>query len=491
LYERLAGSVLYATPALRADASVLMKNRRSQSGLWGHAISGDLPVVLLQIAEPANIGLVRQMVQAHAYWRLKGLVVDLVIWNEDRAGYRQHLQDLIMGVITSSLEAGLLDKPGGIFVRPAHRISSEDRILMQSVARAIISDDKGSLAEQIGRRPLEAPLPKLLEKKLRGAETSVAPETAEQTALREGLILRNDFGGFSADGSEYVIRLSPGQMTPAPWVNVVANPYFGIIPRSSSLGDPTIPLAQLLKPYPQYTTVSLYRNNVGTTAYQGVSMKLQQRLSHGLSYLVAYTRSKLVDDASSVFDASILTGPIANAPVADSYNRALERDYSTGDIPHVFATSATWQAGRWSLTGILTLQSGVPVAVTQSTNNNAFAGFGIQRPNLVGDPALSPDERTVSRWFNTAAFATAPQFTIGTSPRNPVRGPGYRNLDVALARRLPLHGTAALELRAEAFNVTNTPALGAPNGTFGSASFGSITTALDPRVLQFAAKILF
>ena len=122
----------------------------------------------------------------------------------------------------------------------------------------------------------------------------------------------------------------------------VPNPYFGIIPRSSSLGDPTIPVAQLLKPYPQYTTVSLYRNNVGTTIYHGFYAKLEQRFSRGLSYLVSYTRSKLMDDASSVFDASILTGPIANYPVADSFNRTLERDYSTGDIPHVFVASAVW-----------------------------------------------------------------------------------------------------------------------------------------------------
>ena len=116
----------------------------------------------------------------------------------------------------------------------------------------------------------------------------------------------------------------------APLLQRVPNPYFGTIPRSSSLGDPTIPVAQLLKPYPQYTTVSLYRNNVGTTIYHGVYAKLEQRFSRGLSYLVSYTRSKLMDDASSVFDASILTGPVANFPVADSFNRKLERDYSTG-----------------------------------------------------------------------------------------------------------------------------------------------------------------
>ena len=289
----------------------------------------------------------------------------------------------------------------------------------------------------------------------------------------------------------------------------VPNPYFGTIPRSSSLGDPTIPRAQLLKPYPQYTTVSLYRNNVGTTIYHGVYTKLEQRFSHGLSYLVSYTRSKLVDDASSVFDATILTGPVANYPVADSFNRRLERDYSTGDIPHVFVSSAVWDipfgANRrsraagvlgalvndWTLTGVLTLQSGIPIAIAQTTNNNAFAGFGTQRPNLIGDPTLPADERSVSRWFNTGAFAAAPQFTIGSSSRNPVRGPSYRNLDIALMRRVPFAAGKALELRAEIFNVTNTPPLGAPNTTVGAPAFGTITSAGDPRVVQLALKFVF
>ena len=289
----------------------------------------------------------------------------------------------------------------------------------------------------------------------------------------------------------------------------VANPYFGSIPRSSSLGDPTIPRAQLLKPYPQYTTVSLYRNNVGTTIYHGFYTKLEQRFSRGLSYVVSYTRSKLVDDASSVFDASILTGPVANFPVADSFNRGLERDYSTGDIPHVLVSSAVWDipvgASRrsraagvlgaivndWTLTGILTLQSGVPVAIAQTTNNNMFAGFGTQRPNLIGDPNLPAGERSVSRWFNTGAFAAAPQFALGSSSRNPVRGPSYRNIDIALMRRVLLAGSKALELRAEVFNVTNTPAFGAPNTTVGAAAFGTITSAGDPRVVQLGLKFLF
>lgn len=289
----------------------------------------------------------------------------------------------------------------------------------------------------------------------------------------------------------------------------VANPFFGLIPRSSSLGDPTIPLAQLLRPYPQHTTVSLYRNNVGTTSYHGFTARLEQRFSGGLSYLVSYTRSRLMDDASSVFDASILTGPVVNYPVADSFNLKLERDYSTGDIPHVFAASAVWElpfgesrgrrlsgvagalANDWMLTGVLSLQSGVPIAVAQSTNNNLFAGFGTQRPNQTGDPRLPPGARTAARWFDTGAFTAAPAFTLGNASRNPVRGPGHRNLDLALIRRVPAAKGSHLELRVEAFNVTNTPALGAPNGTFGSAAFGTITSAGDPRVVQVAAKLLF
>jgi hypothetical protein len=294
-----------------------------------------------------------------------------------------------------------------------------------------------------------------------------------------------------------------------PLLRRVPNPYFGIIPRSSSLGDPTITVAQLMKPYPEYTTVSLYRNNVGTTRYHGLEVSLRRRFAHGLLYSASYARSKLVDDASSVFDASILTGPIANYPVADSFNRKLERDYSTGDIPHYFVSSIVWDlpagAGRarqlrgvlgalandWTVTGIVTLQSGLPIAVTQTTNNNAFAGFGVQRPNLVGDPTLPADQRTPQHWFDTAAFAAAPQFTIGTASRNPVRGPSYRSVDLALIRRVPVARGNAIEARVEVFNLLNTPNFGAPAAVQGAASFGTITSALDPRVVQLALKFLF
>jgi cyclic beta-1,2-glucan synthetase len=226
LYGRLANSVIYVNPLLRADASVLIRNQRGQSGLWSSAISGDLPIVLVQIKNQENIELVRQLVQAHAYWRSKGLAVDLVIWNEDHAGYRQVLQEQIIGLISSVTGAHAIDRPGGIFVRQVDQISNEDRVLFQSVARVILTDSGGTLAEQINRRDLmEVRVPRL-----------TPASDLQSTAMRKApvlpqrdLILSNGIGGFTPDGREYVITTSSSQVTPAPWANVMANPQFGTV----------------------------------------------------------------------------------------------------------------------------------------------------------------------------------------------------------------------------------------------------------------------
>ena len=224
LYARLASSILYANPSLRADPSILIKNRRGQSGLWGYSISGDLPIVLLQIGDPDKIDLVRQLVQAHAYWRLKGLAVDLLIWNEDHAGYRQALQEQIMGLIAAGIEAIPPDRPGGIFVRYADQMSAEDRILLQSVARVTICDNQGTLADQVKRRLPPVPaMPRLAPTRTHLVE----PATAALT--RDDLIFFNGVGGFTPDGREYVITTTHEQETPAPWINVLANPRFGTV----------------------------------------------------------------------------------------------------------------------------------------------------------------------------------------------------------------------------------------------------------------------
>ena len=225
LYRRLAGSVLYAHASLRAEAGVLLQNRRGQSGLWGYAISGDLPIVLLKIADTGHVELARQMIQCHAYWRLKGLSVDLVIWNEGHTDYRQSLQDQVMGMIATGTEAHAIDRPGGIYVRSAEQISSEDRILLQAVARVVIAGNGGPLAEQIrGRAAADKPMPRLAVMRSPRAEPPAARE-----APRADLLFGNGLGGFSADGREYVITTTPTHGTPMPWVNVLANPGFGSV----------------------------------------------------------------------------------------------------------------------------------------------------------------------------------------------------------------------------------------------------------------------
>ena len=243
LYARLAGSIIFANASLRAAASVLIKSHRRQSGLWGYAISGDLPIVLLQVADIANFELVRQLVQAHAYWRLKGLAVDLVIWNEDHDGYRQRLQEQILGLIAAGVEAHFVDRPGGIFVRHAEQIAPEDRALFQSVARAIITDNRGTLSEQINRRiPTELRTPRLVPTR------QYRPQPVPVTGVAaEGLILFNGTGGFSPDGREYVIAPAAGDSTPAPWVNVLANARFGSIVSESGLGYTWSENAQLFR----------------------------------------------------------------------------------------------------------------------------------------------------------------------------------------------------------------------------------------------------
>jgi hypothetical protein len=286
----------------------------------------------------------------------------------------------------------------------------------------------------------------------------------------------------------------------------IANPYAGQLP--GTLGAATISNAQLLKPYPRFQNVAIYRHNSGTTNYNAIEAKFEDRLSHGLYILFSYTHSKLIDDASSVFSSTVLSSPNTSSLIAaDSYTPRLERDSSLGDMPNVTSAAITYDLpaghghsfashgiaaatlGGWAVNVISSLQSGMPLAVTQATNGNAFAGFSIERPNIVGQPKLNPADRAPQRFFNTAAFAAAAPFAIGDASRDPVRGPAYRDLDLSLVKHTHLTERADLEFRAEVFDVTNTPAFAQPNGSFGNAAFGSITsTTTDPRVAQFALR---
>lgn len=224
LYVRLASAIVYANPAWRAHESILRQNLRGQSDLWGYSISGDLPVVLVRIEDPENIDVVARMVQAHSYWRMKGLRVDLLIWNENHSVYRDTMSERIQGLISANA-GGPSEWPGGIFLRRSDQMSEEDRILMQTVARIIITDKGGTLGEQAEYRAQSMT-----------ARPSFVPARKpdreyEDEAPREdsGLSYFNGLGGFTRDGREYVITTGGVKTTPAPWVNVVANRHFGTV----------------------------------------------------------------------------------------------------------------------------------------------------------------------------------------------------------------------------------------------------------------------
>jgi cellobiose phosphorylase len=234
LYERLASHLLYANPGLRAPRSVIAHNQRDQSGLWAYAISGDLPIMLIRIADRQHISTVRQLLQAHAYFRLKGLKADLVIWNEDPSGYRQVLQEDILGATAAVGASDLVDRPGGIFIRRADQVSEEDKVLMQTVARLIVVGRDGTLAEQLNRPQVGELPPAVFEPLLRRSPRSISNvERAQQVAShawsKDELIAWNGHGGFAPGGREYVIVTGADAPTPAPWVNVLANPYFGSV----------------------------------------------------------------------------------------------------------------------------------------------------------------------------------------------------------------------------------------------------------------------
>ncbi|MDA0738473.1 MAG: cyclic beta 1-2 glucan synthetase [Nitrospirae bacterium] len=223
VYGRLATSVIYGNALRRAAPSVIARNQLGQSGLWRFVVSGDLPIVLLRIGDRNRIDMVKQVLQAHAYWRMKGLTVDLVIVNEDFSGYRAVLQDQIMGLINAGPEAQMFDQLGGVFVRRAEELSEEDRVLFQTVARVVLIDTAETLLEQMERRVSAERVPERLEPWLEPAVEQAHPLLARERIFCNGL------GGFTPDGREYVVTLEPGQSTPAPWSNVIASPHIGTV----------------------------------------------------------------------------------------------------------------------------------------------------------------------------------------------------------------------------------------------------------------------
>ena len=235
IFGRLASAVIYSNPILRAPASLIVRNQLGQSGLWRFGISGDLPIVLVRISDMSRIDLVKQALQAHYYWRMKGLTVDLVIFNDNFSGYRASLHDQIIGLINTGPDAQITDKPGGVFLRRAEELTEEARVLFQTVARVVLTDTSGSLLEQVVRRlseertldRLPARMVETSESWLQFAEGN--PQPVIELLPVENRIFCNGLGGFTPDGREYVITLEPNQNTPAPWANVIASPHIGTV----------------------------------------------------------------------------------------------------------------------------------------------------------------------------------------------------------------------------------------------------------------------
>lgn len=223
LFGRMAGALIYVEAARRADPGVLLANKMGKSGLWSYGISGEIPMVLLFISDAENIEMVRQLIRAHSYWRMKGLAVDLVILHDDESQYRDSLEVRISGMISSGVEAHLLEKHGGVFVRKLDQIPHDARMLLCATARIVLDAGKGTLVKQLAQRDVPEPAVPAL-KRVGGTADPVPPPLPPRD-----LICANGHGGFTRDDNEYHITVRPGEMTPAPWVNVIANPHFGTV----------------------------------------------------------------------------------------------------------------------------------------------------------------------------------------------------------------------------------------------------------------------
>jgi cyclic beta-1,2-glucan synthetase len=233
LFQRLANSVLYSDASSRPSSDVLGRNTLGLSALWVHGISGDLPIVLVRIDETEDLEIVRQMLRAHEYWRLKLLSADLIIVNERSSSYAQELQVSLEGLVRGSrlrLSPNTANVRGNIFLLRADLISLQERALLQTVARAVLLSRRGTLSEQVARSQRTETAVPPIPRQRRGSKRQDVPLPQRTLDFFNGL------GGFASEGSEYVTVLGESMRTPAPWINVIANPSFGFLVSESGSG---------------------------------------------------------------------------------------------------------------------------------------------------------------------------------------------------------------------------------------------------------------
>ncbi|MFO7295831.1 MAG: glucoamylase family protein, partial [Clostridia bacterium] len=231
LYLKMASHILYPTPLQRNKEEFLRKNQKGQSSLWAYGISGDIPIVVVEVSQLEHMELVRQVLTAHEYWRLKGLNVDLVLLNEYGNSYEQPVQERLQDLVMISHARDLQNKPGGVYIIQGVFMPEEDKDLLKAVARLVLSGDGGSISSQLKfYQPKEALPPALTVTALPAQKEEILEESDEE------LIFFNELGGFTLDGREYVIRLRDGKCTPMPWSNVISNSQFGFLVTESGGG---------------------------------------------------------------------------------------------------------------------------------------------------------------------------------------------------------------------------------------------------------------
>ena len=228
LFERLASRVLGMDGSLRASAETMAANELGQPGLWPHAISGDLPILLVRVIRDEDIPLVRQVLQAQEYWRLKGLSADVVIVNEHPTSYMDEMQAQLTAVLEDGPWSTWQHRPGGAYLLRADRMGRVERVLLETVAGAILRGDKGDLRTQLARPDTVRPSAIAL------VPTSPPRgDTATTGVPIPAMTLTNELGGFTDAGRTYAIVLDGDEDTPMPWANVIANSRFGTVVTAS------------------------------------------------------------------------------------------------------------------------------------------------------------------------------------------------------------------------------------------------------------------
>jgi cyclic beta-1,2-glucan synthetase len=229
LYQNMISHILYISPVRRMYQDLILKNSKGQSSLWRYGISGDMPVVLVILKNNDQMEILYEVLKAHEYWRLMDLKVDLVILSEEEYSYTLPLYELISDIVLSSQTHDILNRPVDVFILDKNKMLAEDVHLLYAVARVILKGDGRTMDEQVNIQQSH-PLPKTSQFMDQPTEFTMS------TVKEPELLYFNGLGGFSLDGSEYVIRLGKGQNTPAPWVNVIANPEFGFMVSEAGSG---------------------------------------------------------------------------------------------------------------------------------------------------------------------------------------------------------------------------------------------------------------